>query len=197
MKQLTITLFVSLVFFLPGLAQEKDPKGELAITYLKRIAKGELDLAKHTALSPNCSIARRKIIRDRINLVQSEYLREDDSLTFEAVKDEGQFSAILIRADHPSSPLSSRIFSVALLQKDGAWKVAPLPGSFANTAYGYDENVEKQVKNLENWMTIEKVKREINYREQAANKFEAKLAEIEKQLQLEKRTAQKSVSHFI
>lgn len=178
-------------------AQQKDARADIAITYLGKIANGDLDVAKHTALSPHCSIARRKVIRERLQLTQKDYLRKNDAYTLETLKEDGRFSAVLVRAEHPSSPLTSRVLAVAMLRTKDGWKPAPLPGSFANTGYGYDEQVEKTVKALERWMATERIKRETALRTRAASKFQSTLAAIEKDLQLKNLGARKAVSKFI
>ncbi len=198
--KLLITILAGLsTLTLPLFAQEKDSniKSQLAINYLKKVAQGELDIAKDTALSPNCSISRRKSIREHLNLLQSNYLRENDTFTVESVKDGDQFSAVLIRAENPSAPLSSRVFSIALIRKKDGWKPAPLPDSFANTDYGYDEAVENTVKNLEKWMATEKIKRETAHRNKATNEFQSALAKIEKELNPTKLNARTAVENFI
>lgn len=197
MKHFVFLIAAACIFPAPLSAQDQDTRAALAISYLKRVAKGELDIAKHTALSPNCSIARRKIIRERLKLLQSSYLRKDDNYSLEAIKADGQFAAALIRAEHPSTPLTSRIFAIALLHKKDGWKASPLPGSFANTGYGYDEKVEKTIKSLEHWMAAEKIKRETAHRTQAATEFQAALAKIENEMQLDKFSAQESVRNLI
>ena len=183
----------------PLVAQEgdQDPKATQAISYLQKVSKGEIDIAKHTALSPNCSIARRKIIRERLNFLRSNYLRSKEVFTVEEIKEGDQFAAVLIRAEHPSSPLSSRVYAIALLKTGDTWKPAPLPGTFANSGYGYDENIERQVKELERWMAREKIKRETAHREKAASEFQISLAQIEKKLQLDKIDSKEAVSNFI
>ncbi|MFK7910370.1 MAG: hypothetical protein AB8F34_07180 [Akkermansiaceae bacterium] len=200
MKWIVTILIAAFACPLAAYAQNgntEDKKSEAAITFLKRIASGDLDVAKHTALSPNCSDARRKIIRERLKFLQSKYLNENDTLTVEAVKDDGRFSGVLIRAEHPSSPLTSRVLAIAMLRIENRWRAAPLLGSFTNTGYGYDEDVEKTVKNLESWMAREKIKRETNHRTKAANDFQSTLASIEKELRLEKADARKAVTNLI
>jgi hypothetical protein len=180
-------------------AQEKTAKtiSELAISYLKKIANGDLDITKDTALSSNCSSSRRIKIREHLTFIQLNYFRKNDTFSLELLEQGEQFSAVLIRVENTATPLDTRIISVAMAREKDGWKPAPLPNSFTNINYGYDESVEKKIKHLEKWMTTEKTKREIAIREKATSKFQSLLAKNEKELQPNKLDAGTAVLKFI
>jgi hypothetical protein len=180
-------------------AQEKTAKtvSELAISYLKKIANGDLDVTKDTALSSNCSSSRRIKIREHLTFIQLNYFRKNDTFSLELLEQGKQFSAVLIRVENTATPLDTRIISVAMAREKDGWKPAPLPNSFTNINYGYDESVEKKIKHLEKWMTTEKTKREIAIREKATSKFQSLLAKNEKELQPNKIDAGTAVLKFI
>ena len=176
---------------------EPDPRVEQAITYLKRLSKGKLDIANDTALSPNCSVSRRRHLRSRLRFIRKNYLRENDTLKVEAIENRGDFTAVLIHASHPSQPLSPRIHPVGLLKRGGKWLPAPLLGTFLNTGYGFDQKTEQQVTILERWMTKEKVSRETSYRNKAVSTLKTRLTKLENEMKLNEMTAGEAVSHFI
>lgn len=180
-------------------AQEKTAKtvSELAISYLKKIANGDLDVTKDTALSSNCSSSRRIKIREHLTFIQQNYFRKNDTFSLELLKEGKQFSAVLIRVENTAAPLNTRIISVAMAREKDGWKPAPLPNSFTNINYGYDESVEKKIKHLEKWMATEKTKREIAIREKAISSFQSLLAKNEKELQPNKIDAGTAVLKFI
>ncbi len=180
-------------------AQEKTAKtiSELAISYLKKIANGDLDITKDTALSSNCSSSRRIKIREHLTFIQLNYFRKNDTFSLELLEQGEQFSAVLIRVENTATPLDTRIISVAMAREKDGWKPAPLPNSFTNINYGYDESVEKKIKHLEKWMATEKTKREIAIREKAISSFQSLLAKNEKELQPNKIDAGTAVLKFI
>lgn len=180
-------------------AQEKTAKtvSELAMSYLKKIAHGDLDIARDTALSSNCSSSRRIKIREHLTFIQQNYFRKNDTFSLELLKEGKQFSAVLIRVENTAAPLNTRIISVAMAREKDGWKPAPLPNSFTNIDYGYEESVEKEIKHLEKWMAIEKIKREISIREKATSKFQSLLEKYEKELQPNKIDAGTAVLKFI
>lgn len=100
-------------------------KTKVALAYLKRLSEGEIDIAKHTALSEHCGIQRRKVIRTRIEFVNKNYFHKGDTLTFVEQKIDGNLAGILIRAENPATPLSTRVHAVALIKKGKSWKAAP------------------------------------------------------------------------
>lgn len=172
-------------------------KTKVALAYLKRLSEGEIDIAKHTALSEHCGIQRRKVIRTRIEFVNKNYFHKGDTLTFVEQKIDGNLAGILIRAENPATPLSTRVHAVALIKKGKSWKAAPLLGLFSNTGYGYDEKVELAVRSLERWMAREKTLREFQWREKATNAFKSTLVDIEKKAGFDKMGPEKSVARFL
>jgi len=170
---------------------------KVALAYLQRLSKGEIDITKHTALSEHCGIQRRKVIRTRIEFLNKNYFHKDDTLTFEEQKVDANLAGVLIRAENQATPLSTRVHAVALIKKGKLWKAAPLPGLFSNTGYGYDEKVELAVRSLERWMAREKTLRESQWREKATNAFKSTLADIEKQAGFDKMGPEKSIVHFL
>ncbi|BDS06179.1 hypothetical protein NT6N_12190 [Oceaniferula spumae] len=175
--------------------QPQDVKA--AISYVKLLSQEKINLTGDTALSPHCELGRRKQIREQIEFYLKTSINQDDVLTLESKKVEGDFAALLLRAENPTSPLGTRIHALAMLKRGGVWKPAPLPGSFANTGYGYDPEVEKTVRSLELWMAREKIKRETSAREEASNKFLTEISAREKTAGLDDISPEKAVTLLI
>ncbi|MBK1831489.1 hypothetical protein JIN77_12180 [Verrucomicrobiaceae bacterium R5-34] len=168
-----------------------------AVDYLNMLNRGNFELADRTALSPHCDINRRKQIKEQLEFYYKTNLSEGDVYTLEAHKTEGNFAALLLRSVDPVSPLSIHIHPIAMLKRDDAWLPAPLPGSFANTGYGYDPEVEKTVKSLENWMNVETLKRETAARKKASTQLMGQITERMKTAGLENISPQEAVLKLI
>lgn len=174
-----------------------DGSNQAALSYLNHLSKGELDIEKHTALSPHCGLQRRKTIRERIAFLQKNDFRQGDTFSIESTKVENHLAAVLVRATNPAAPLSDRIHAVALVKDKKEWQPAPLPGSFSNTGYGYDETIELTVRTLEHWMAREKILRETQRREKAAAEFKTTIAAVEQKAGLDAMSPEEAVIHFL
>lgn len=146
-----------------------DTLSKVAIDHLRKLSEDDIDLKQDTALSPYCGIERRQNIRKQLSHRSRSHFLKNDQFSLLEEKSSGRFAAVLIRATNPRAPLSARVHAVALLQTANQWKAAPLPGSFANTDYGYDEADEKTVFSLQQWMARESVNRESSARDKAKN----------------------------
>jgi len=176
---------------------ELPDEAKRAASYLKALNKGKYDLTDITALSPNCQITWRKEIKEQLEFYAKTSLSKGDVYTFEEKKTVGKLSAILLRAENPTSPLSTRIHAIAMLEREKGWLPAPLPGSFANTGYGYDPEVEKSVKSLENWMSSETIKRQTAARKKASAALLGQITAREATAGLEKLSPEKTVLKLI
>ena len=176
---------------------EQTTEANVAIQYIKKLAKDEVDLNRDTAISEHCGIQRRKVIREQLTFLRKTHFSDGDTFTVESQQTKGDFAAVLLRAENSSSPLSTRIHALALVRKKENWLVAPLPGSFANTDYGYDESVEKTVRTLELWMAREKATRESQARRSAEDQLLTSIKKEEKSTHLESLTKKQAALNFI
>ena len=205
MRTLTPIAFIALMFTNMALALDQNngeksqdaERVQVAMTYIKRLSKGELDLTKHTALSRHCGPERLKELRAYVNFQRKNYFRENDLLIIETQKTHANFAGILIRVENPATPLSARVHAVALIKKENTWLPAPLPGLFSNTAYGYDDQAEQSVRSLEQWMAGEKILRESQHRNKAIPGIKARLATIEKEAGLAGMSPEQVVTFFL
>lgn len=167
-----------------------------AINYIQKLSKGIVNLTKDTALSEHCSDQKRKALKEQLKFIHKTQFHKGDVFTLETQKDEGDFSAVLVRSENSLMPLSTRVYALALIQNNGSWGSAPLPGSFTNTGYGYDEKVEQTVRKLEHWMALEKTTREAQLRSDAKDILMAAIIEEEKKLHLDSITPQQALLNF-
>lgn len=184
----------SLVWAAPSNATEEVQAARL---YLTALANSELDLSKDTAISTRCSNQRRKQIEKQLQFFRETRLDADDTFSLQATKTEGAFAAVLLLSKNSRTPLDPRVNAVALRRRQNKWMAAPLPGSFANTGYGYDSTVEKTVRSLELWMTSNKIIYESNAREAAQDSFLKSISEEAKIAKLDALNPQQAVFNFI
>jgi len=178
-------------------AAEQPQDFKAAVSYMKLLTEGKYELAENTALSPHCELSRRKEIRDQLEFYSQTSLRNGDIFHLEEKKSAGAFTAILLRSENPLTPLSTSIHAIAMLKRNNLWLPAPLPGSFSNTDYGYDLEVEKNVRLLEQWMAKEKIKRETKARESAASKLLREIKNQEAKIDLKDAPPEKVVMKLI
>ncbi|MBT8037556.1 MAG: hypothetical protein KJO21_08435 [Verrucomicrobiae bacterium] len=201
MKYIVTTLTLAFALFCdggdPADTSSEDPSHQAALHYIQHLAKGDIDLTKHTALSPHCGLQRRKTIDDRISFFQKNELRQGDTFSIESSQVNNHLAAILVRAKNPAAPLSDRIHAVALVKNKNTWKPAPLLGSFANTGYGYDEQIEDIVRSLELWMAREKTLRETLSRKKALSEFKLTITGIEKNAGLDALSPEDAITHLL
>lgn len=179
------------VFFIPqasGNTAKLTNKIKVATSYLQKIAAGNINLLQDSAISEHCSLLRRKAIQEQLNFLRQTHFNEGDSFKFEDIQTSGEFAAILLKSENSRSPLSTRIHALALVRRDDTWRAAPLPGSFTNTGYGYDADIEKSVRSLENWMAREQVTRESLIRQNAKDNLLESILKQESKTKLTNRT---------
>jgi hypothetical protein len=195
---LLITIIGGLSFYpsLEATTKSETVETNSAINYIQKLSKGIVNLTKDTAISEHCSDQKRKAIKEQLAFIHKTQFHKGDVFTVATQKDEGNFSAVLIRSENSLMPLSTRVYALALIQNNGSWGPAPLPGSFTNTGYGYDEKVEQTVRKLEHWMALEKTTREAQLRSDAKDILMAAIIEEEKKFQLDSITPQQALLNF-
>ncbi|MGJ8676789.1 MAG: hypothetical protein ACSHX0_04685 [Akkermansiaceae bacterium] len=153
---------------------------DIALSYLNRIAQKSAQLFEETALSEQCSAQRRKELEQKVLNFSAQHLRENDIYSVIEENNQKAFSAVLISVRNQGSPLDTRVHGIALVNKNDTWLPAPLPGSFTNSGYGYDSQVEKTVRALEEWMIKASIKHEEEINEFEFQKLTDQLSKIKK-----------------
>ncbi len=90
-------------------------------------------------------------------------------------KTDGDLSAVLIGATSPNGPDVSMVISLGVIRKEGKWKVAPVEGSFENTGLGFEADLKTRVRDLENWMALERTSEMTNLLRSEMEKFRKKI----------------------
>ncbi len=170
---------------------------EVAIQHLKRLSEKKVDLTKDTALSPHCGAFRRKKILQLLEFFVQNNLRIGEHYSLENQKILGDLAGVLIRADHPTAPLSPRVHAIALVKKNNQWIPTPALGSFSNIALGYDEKIEHTAHTLELWLSSEKNKLESYHQSQAAQKLNSNILTTAQKAGLPKKSAEELIEYML
>lgn len=193
MKRLLLALFLAA----PVWAADPATPAEAAVRYLEKVRSGELDLApqKDTAISPATGKDKRKVITERIQRLSKELVAGPLEPGTQSV--DGDMATVLVRQAGGFDPARLRVVAVALIQKEGKWLPAPLPGSFENTGLGYDAGRSDRLAKLEAWMMREQVLDLATLRDQSSERLKK---EIERKLpknELRAMTAEQVVKRFL
>jgi hypothetical protein len=88
MKLVTFIHLIVLVCTLPVIAATPDQPAEVqaAINYIQKLAHGQVDLTRDTALSKHCSISRRKEIKDQLDFLKKTQFHDSDTFSLIEMK---------------------------------------------------------------------------------------------------------------
>lgn len=144
-----------------------DGPGETALRFLEKVRAGTVDLRpdRDTALAGQTGERKREEIRMRLDRLADDL--GDGRLELGPVREQDGFAAVLVRRVGGFDPARLQVFPVALLQRGGAWRAAPVPASFENTGLGYAGDLRGKLASLENWMLREQVEDLAKLREQS------------------------------
>ena len=152
-----MTRFITF-FFAASLRVFSGEPSEVALELLRGLDGNlsDLELSSSFAISPFCGPKKK----DRI--VESWGARgswkQNGNYSFRPLREklDGDLSAVLIGATSPNGPDVSMVISLGVVRKEGKWKVAPVEGSFENTGLGFEVDLKSRVRDLENWMALER-----------------------------------------
>ncbi len=197
-------IIVSIIFLIAGVitsakAKEADiiRSSKAAISYLEMLNSGDYNLTDNTALSSYCSSSRITEIKTQLAFYKKTSLSHGDKYQLIDKKVLGSLAAVIIRAENQSSPLNTHIHALAMVEHNGTWLPAPLPGSFTNTISTYELDTEKATKNLEQWMAKEKNKYQTNARNKASNKLLSKVSQEAEKIDLKNITPEQLTLELI
>ena len=131
---------------------------EVALEFLRGI-DGKLskpEISSSLAISPFCSPKKRTRILELWEDRASWKQKGNFSFLPLREKVDRDLSAILIGAISPNGPDVSMVISLGVVKKEEGWKVAPVEGSFENTGLGFEADLKSRVRDLENWMALER-----------------------------------------
>lgn len=176
--------------------QKKSPE-QVALRFIQLIANNQLDLDQHTAISSNCSELRRDDIKQKTRALQTSHFTETSHFFIESSKTAGSLAGVLIGSKNKDQPLQTHLFRVALILKDQTWLPAPVIGSFTNSGYGYDPEVETNVTALESWLTKQKAKSQAKHKSQSHKNYLTTLLKLEQAAQLDQITPEDAFYRFV
>ncbi len=154
-----------------------DP-GAAAVAFLEDVRHGRLTAERidQTALSRFAGKDKRAELGRRLTALAATF-NPQLPLAVEATKVDGDLAGVLVCQNSPLDPAGPRLFTVAMVLRDGVWMPAPAPGSFENTLYGYDPATARRAAGLEHWMMHERATRGTALRDRAAASLRAQLAD--------------------
>lgn len=139
-----------------------DDPAARAVAYLVALQAGEQEVGEilqETLLSPHCSQGKREVIRARLGRLGGRLRAGSHELEAIAERRDAEYAAVLVSAVGRRNPYDVEVVSIGLRKEDGAWRVAPVPGSFENANVAYARDVERRVDALEEWMGRERILR--------------------------------------
>ena len=148
--------------FGPGLICASEP-GDAALAFLNALRDDErspAELLEESEISPHTGEIRRAAISQRLGRL-GRYLRDNHyELKIAEEKRDGDLAAVVLAAVSRHDPLEVDVMTMGLRERRGeGWGVAPVPGSFDNVDFGYDEGLERRAGVLEFWMGAERLAR--------------------------------------
>ena len=148
--------------FGPGLICASEP-GDAALAFLNALRDDErspAELLEESVISPHTGEIRRAAISQRLGRM-GRYLRDNHyELKIAEEKRDGDLAAVVLAAVSRHDPLEVDVVTMGLRERRGeGWGVAPVPGSFDNVDFGYDEGLERRAGVLEFWMGAERLAR--------------------------------------
>jgi hypothetical protein len=147
----------------------KDPRGQAALAYVEALRSGgELQ----GGISAETEKERRKDIASQWVLLRG-LLADSGALQVEALGGDEQLAGVLVRAKRADQPTEVTMVAVALVQRNGGWQAAPLPGIFANAGLPFDADLRARAKKLEVWLAEQQVQRLDALQQAAAAEFTA------------------------
>ncbi len=137
--------------------------GEVVLAFLDALRddqRAPAELLEESVLSPHTGEIRRAAISQRLGRM-GRYLRDNHyELKIAEEKRDADLAAVVLTAVSRHDPLEVDVLTMGLRGKRGdGWEVAPVPGSFDNVDFGYDEDLEKRAEALEFWMGAERLAR--------------------------------------
>ena len=186
--------------FGPGLISASEP-GDAALAFLNALRNDErspAELLDESVLSPHTGEIRRAAISERLGRM-GRYLRDNHyELKIAEEKRDGDLAAVVLAAISRHDPLEVDVLTVGLRERRGeGWGVAPVPGSFDNVDFGYDEGLEKRAEVLEFWMGAERLVRLRALEDEVLADLRKRMKEVEPRIRRETVNPVRLVEAFV
>lgn len=150
---------------------------EVALEFLRGFDGkfSEVEISSSLAISPFCGPKKKNRIAELWEFRRSWANKGNYSFMPLREKIDSDLSAVLIGATSPNGPDVSMVISLGVVRKEGKWKVAPVEGSFENTGLGFGADLKSRVRDLENWMALERTSEMTRLLRSEMEKFRTKM----------------------
>ena len=127
--------------------------GQVALDFLAALPGRSASLEEATALSPETTDVRRREIGRRLDVLAASI--RSANLEIVEVREKPPLAGVLVGQTDVADPTAVNVHAVAMLERDGRWRPAPLPASFDNTGTDYLPGLAEPVRELEHWLRLE------------------------------------------
>ena len=164
-------------FFAASLRVFSGEPSEVALEFLRGF-DGDLsgaEISSSLAISPFCGPKKKDRIVEFWEARGS--WKQNGNYSFRPLREkmDDNLSAVLIGATSPNGPDVSMVISLGVVRREGKWKVAPVEGSFENTGLGFEVDLKSRVRDLENWMALERTSEITSLLRSEMEKFRKKM----------------------
>ena len=168
---------IIIFFFTASLRVFSAEPSEVALEFLRGfdVKFSEVEISSSLAISPFCGPKKKNRIVELWEFRRSWANKGNYSFTPLREKIDSDLSAVLIGATSPNGPDVSMVISLGVVRKEGKWKVAPVEGSFENTGLGFGADLKSRVRDLENWMALERTSEMTRLLRSEMEKFQKKM----------------------
>lgn len=164
-------------FFAASLRVFSGEPSEVALEFLRGFDGdlSEAEISSSLAISPFCGPEKKDRIVEFWEARGS--WKQNGNYSFRPLREkmDDNLSAVLIGATSPNGPDVSMVISLGVVRREGKWKVAPVEGSFENTGLGFEVDLKSRVRDLENWMALERTSEMTSLLRSEMGKFRKKM----------------------
>ncbi len=164
-------------FFAASLRVFSGEPSEVALEFLRGFDGdlSEAEISSSLAISPFCGPEKKARIVEFWEARGS--WKQNGNYSFRPLREkmDDNLSAVLIGATSPNGPDVSMVISLGVVRREGKWKVAPVEGSFENTGLGFEVDLKSRVRDLENWMALERTSEMTSLLRSEMGKFRKKM----------------------
>ncbi|MDA7493247.1 hypothetical protein N8650_02015 [Akkermansiaceae bacterium] len=164
-------------FFAASLRVFSGEPSEVALEFLRGFDGdlSEAEISSSLAISPFCGPKKKDRIVEFWEARGS--WKQNGNYSFRPLREkmDDNLSAVLIGATSPNGPDVTMVISLGVVRREGKWKVAPVEGSFENTGLGFEVDLKSRVRDLENWMALERTSEMTSLLRSEMGKFRKKM----------------------
>lgn len=186
------------IFFTTALLGFSAGPQDAVMAILEKARNGEVASGKLEVLgiSPHVGNRKKTMIGEQWNDLRDWMRGESAQISFGEFQEDGDLAGVVVNASAKSGPDAARTLSLGVKKVGNVWKVAPLFGQFANAGLGFDEDVLKRARALEQWMAAREAAALYEFRKAELAKYLKTIAGKVDQKTLKEATATEAFEHF-